>query len=216
MLADAPPTMPLWYFDEEAAQWVEEGEANLVGNEYIGEVSHFTAWNVDMPLDPRTFVAGYVLDCNNEPLANIRVSVGPLLITTDGNGFYKTNIALGFDFEVKVLQQYNVGLGSQVIQVPPINTGGGQQLEDLIISCPTTISGSVQSCDGSNTAASIYAKWSSGGNLIYSEDGSFSIIVPIGEVVELTVITPNNFVGHTTVYVSNTELETVLPNAITA
>lgn len=46
-----PATIPLWYFDEQNGYWVEEGEATLVGNEYVGEVSHFSFWNCDAPFD---------------------------------------------------------------------------------------------------------------------------------------------------------------------
>ena len=47
----APDTIPLWYFDEESGLWVEDGFAQRVGNKYIGEVTHFTWWNCDLPLD---------------------------------------------------------------------------------------------------------------------------------------------------------------------
>ena len=39
--------MPLWYFDEVAGLWKEQGFSRKVGNRYIGNVSHFTIWNND-------------------------------------------------------------------------------------------------------------------------------------------------------------------------
>ncbi|AXG70629.1 internalin-A [Kordia sp. SMS9] len=47
----APETIQLWYFDEEQGYWKEEGVATRDGNNYVGEVSHFTWWNCDIPFD---------------------------------------------------------------------------------------------------------------------------------------------------------------------
>ncbi len=44
-----PATIPLWYFDDTDGLWKEEGSATLDNNVYIGEVSHFTFWNCDIP-----------------------------------------------------------------------------------------------------------------------------------------------------------------------
>ncbi|MEY8847508.1 hypothetical protein AB9K26_01735 [Psychroserpens sp. XS_ASV72] len=44
---NAPNTIPLWYFDDEGGYWKEEGQATLQGNNYVGNVSHFTFWNWD-------------------------------------------------------------------------------------------------------------------------------------------------------------------------
>lgn len=43
----APLTMPLWHLDPVTGKWVEEGEATLQGDKYVGEVSHFSWWNFD-------------------------------------------------------------------------------------------------------------------------------------------------------------------------
>ncbi len=48
-LQNPPPSIPLWHFDEVVGRWVEEGSASLEGNEYVGEVAHFTWWNIDIP-----------------------------------------------------------------------------------------------------------------------------------------------------------------------
>ncbi|OUR92626.1 hypothetical protein A9Q87_06175 [Flavobacteriales bacterium 34_180_T64] len=51
LLANAPSTIPLWYFDETNGYWVEDGVATLVGNAYVGTVSHFSFWNCDIPAE---------------------------------------------------------------------------------------------------------------------------------------------------------------------
>ncbi len=48
---NAPVEIPLWYFDEEVGYWKEEGTATRIGNEYVAEVTHFTWWNCDIPID---------------------------------------------------------------------------------------------------------------------------------------------------------------------
>lgn len=50
-LTIAPDEIPLWYFDEEMGYWKEEGSAIRQGNKYVGEVTHFTWWNCDLPLE---------------------------------------------------------------------------------------------------------------------------------------------------------------------
>ncbi|MFT4664646.1 MAG: hypothetical protein ACI9XB_001592 [Gammaproteobacteria bacterium] len=51
LLGNAPATIPLWHFDESSGIWVEEGEATLQGNKYVGTVGHFSFWNCDIPND---------------------------------------------------------------------------------------------------------------------------------------------------------------------
>jgi hypothetical protein len=46
-LASANETIPLWYFDEVAGLWKEQGFSRKIGNRYVGNVSHFTLWNND-------------------------------------------------------------------------------------------------------------------------------------------------------------------------
>ena len=51
LLGHAPETIPLWHFDEEIGTWLEEGSAQLVGDQYVGEVEHFSFWNCDYPYE---------------------------------------------------------------------------------------------------------------------------------------------------------------------
>ncbi|MGV6832727.1 MAG: hypothetical protein ACWA5P_14340 [bacterium] len=49
--AVAPPTINLWYFDEEVGYWKEEGMAYNNGTHFVAEVNHFSWWNCDLPLN---------------------------------------------------------------------------------------------------------------------------------------------------------------------
>lgn len=67
LTATAPDTVPLWYFDEDAGVWVEEGVATRVGTALVGTVTHFTAWNFDITYDA-SFLTGRVVDEAGTPL----------------------------------------------------------------------------------------------------------------------------------------------------
>ena len=69
-LAEAPATIPLWYFDEASGLWIEEGQAELVDGAYVGEVAHFTFWNCDIPTD-------WVRLCGEVCLAGIDTTIFP-------------------------------------------------------------------------------------------------------------------------------------------
>lgn len=87
LLADAPQTIPLWYFDEAKGYWIEDGTASLVGSKYVGEVSHFTFWNTDINV-PSVTLCINVIDENGNPLANQSISLhNPNLTYPTGYGF---------------------------------------------------------------------------------------------------------------------------------
>lgn len=72
----APATIPLWYFDESKGLWKEEGVATKTGDKYVGEVSHFSFWNCDVPNNYVQFSCT-ILDYNNNPVhyALVKISV---------------------------------------------------------------------------------------------------------------------------------------------
>ena len=49
--AEAPATIDWWSFDEAQGLWMHEGIAQRQGNQYIGQASHFSWWNVDVPVN---------------------------------------------------------------------------------------------------------------------------------------------------------------------
>jgi len=76
MQAEAPATIPLWFFDEEAGRWMEEASATFDGTRYTGSVSHLSIWNCDVAAD-RSYVIGRVIDCDDggDPVTGARVTV---------------------------------------------------------------------------------------------------------------------------------------------
>ena len=65
-LANAPNTIPLWFFDEASGYWIEEGEASLVNGAYQGTVSHFTFWGSNA-FASHAVLRGNVIDINGNP-----------------------------------------------------------------------------------------------------------------------------------------------------
>lgn len=73
----APASIPLWYFDERKGLWIEEGTATKSGNNYVGEVSHFSFWNCDQSSSYVHFDCTlYVSDAaSRQPLAYTQVKI---------------------------------------------------------------------------------------------------------------------------------------------
>jgi len=46
-MSEAPQTIPLWSYDEVLGTWIEEEIAAQQGNTFVGQVSHFSYWNLD-------------------------------------------------------------------------------------------------------------------------------------------------------------------------
>ena len=87
----AESTIPLWYFNENVAKWVEEGEAILENGVYTGSVTHFSFWNCDMPNDFTTICLTFK-NASNRPIVGMEVFVksetsGIRSEITDANGF---------------------------------------------------------------------------------------------------------------------------------
>lgn len=134
--SDAPASIPLWYYDYERGDWIEEGAATLSGNEYIGEVSHFTPWNIDKPIDVCD-LTGRVVDGEGNPLANALVICtaqnqnGWRFSThSDENGDFSTPVQA--ETEIEAVAFYSA-VSSQVESKLTGAEGSNNVIADLII-----------------------------------------------------------------------------------
>lgn len=72
--AAAPSSIPLWYFDETMGLWKQEGSAAKSGNNYVGEVSHFSFWNCDVPSNYVQFNCT-VVNASGQPIPHVLVKI---------------------------------------------------------------------------------------------------------------------------------------------
>lgn len=74
--SNIPQSIPLYYFDESRALWVQEGTATLdaTASYYEGTVAHFTVWNADILYNSIT-ITGCVENAAGNRLQNASVSM---------------------------------------------------------------------------------------------------------------------------------------------
>lgn len=178
-LTDAPATIPLWYFDETNGVWKEEGSASLVGNEYVGSVSHFTFWNCDNP-NPSTQVTGKIV-CNGQAvqgaIVKMRNPSGRILgrANTDNYGFFDGFIPQNTVLTVIVEDPICAGV-LYTANIGPFTSA--TTLAD-IEACPVgnygTISGSVQDCGGAAVSNGAVLVEVGGASLVLFPDASGNV-----------------------------------------
>lgn len=154
-LSDAPATIPLWCFDEVSGIWREDGSATKVGNNYVGEVSHFTFWNFDWP-NQSTFISGKLV-CDSIAIAGalvlVKNSTGRVMGAdyTDNMGNYSIRIPQSISLDLEIYQPgtcnstpyYSANVGSFIstTAIPNINA------------CPNstntgTLTATLEDCNG--------------------------------------------------------------------
>ncbi len=214
LISDAPSTIPLWSFDEVEGVWKEEGEATLIGNEYVGQVSHFSFWNCDAPF-PIIKLSGQVVNADGSPVVGAVIKAcatsAPTyqscrLGYTDSEGFYCGKFPVGMTFDLLVMD------GWQNCTSTSLSTGPFYQDGDVIptITMSTqdvyTVSGSLVDCDG-NAVTNGYIKIDKGNGIhqFIDVDGngdfSASIIACNTTVIDL--------IGYDLDNLTSTEITTV-------
>jgi hypothetical protein len=93
ILASAPPTIPLWYFDEAVGLWKQEGAATKIGSTYVGDVSHFSFWNYDVPANYVQFNCT-VVNTTGQPVQNAYVKIS--LVNNPSNAGYAYTDSSGY------------------------------------------------------------------------------------------------------------------------
>ena len=169
--ATAPNSIPLWYFDETVGLWKQEGIAVKTGNSYVGDVSHFSYWNCDVPSKYVRFYCS-IMEANGKPVKNAYVKISivgsPLKAGygyTDSAGYTGGAIPNSANLLLEVFGAYNcstvlysknfsttnVNLSLGSITIPAANTA--------------TISGSVTNCSSAAVT---------NGYIIMKKDGAYS------------------------------------------
>lgn len=133
LLANAPATIPLWYYDEVQGTWIAEGTATKVGNTYEGEVSHFTYWNFDHPItvSDQSTLQGYVKwdSANGAPVVGAQLVAtgvdyaGYTRVYTDNDGYFSISVKANAQVRLRAY----LGQNSTAANSPIINTPAGGQ-----------------------------------------------------------------------------------------
>ena len=94
-----PTTIPLWYYDEAKGYWIEDGAATNVNNsEYSGTVTHFTSWNLDIPITLGR-INGCVVDINGNRVPGAHINIDATNWVSAGN---HTDIAGNFSIRAPI------------------------------------------------------------------------------------------------------------------
>lgn len=82
------PSIPLWYYDEAQTVWVKDGNAvRQADGSYKGEVSHFTLWNLDIPLNEYyALLEGCIIDATTKQ----PYTKGDFIGRIKGRGFFNS------------------------------------------------------------------------------------------------------------------------------
>lgn len=179
----APASIPLWYFDETIGLWKEEGAAVKQNGKYVGEVSHFSYWNCDVPAN-FVYFNTQLTDQNGNPLpyTTIRLtdeSTGAITTgTTDESGTSKGWVPKGVALKMEVLNKCNNALFTEQIGPFTKDANLGTKAITIPANAAITISGTVKNCGGDLVENGLVRIYLDG--LSYAakvEDGAFSLIV---------------------------------------
>ncbi len=198
-LANAPATIPLWYFDDIQGIWIEEGEASLQGNAYVGEVSHFTFWNCDIPTE-YTVLCGQVLFPGTDTSfgSSVYLSVtsqqwGTTHGYTDRDGYFCGIVPAG---EVLTFSVYSYALcqgAAYTQQIGPLSDS--TNLGTITVSSQaftaTTVTGRAV-CNGApvtSGAVRIFQNGSQVGGSSLDADGTFDVSLVLCDSSEITIKT---------------------------
>lgn len=201
----APESIPLWYFDETAGIWQEEGVATRSGNSYVGQVSHFSFWNCDIPVNHVTLSGSLVID-TSASFSNVFLKItrpddsyANGWVESDGtfSGIIPASENLTFEvfFNCGVNPIYTAMIGpfSADATLDPIDLSAISDDTDLLVE------GTVVDCDGNPLSeALVTLDDASTGISVYTatnDDGEFNFLLGCLESgqISLSVLDPSTF-----------------------
>ncbi|MFK8055098.1 MAG: hypothetical protein AB8F78_03160 [Saprospiraceae bacterium] len=191
----APATIPLWYFDDATAQWKEEGSATLENGNYVGEVSHFTFWNCDIPTEYVRLCGTVVFESlDSTTSANLRLVIESLIWGTgygytDENGQFCGIIPANETLTLTIYDDCNEALYTVTVGPYASDTDLGTIIVPLAQNFLTNVSGSAN-CNGVPLTSGA-VRISQNGRIVavtnVQPDGSFTTDFVSCDTSEITV-----------------------------
>ncbi len=177
--ADAPETIDWWSFDETQGIWMHEGEAQRQENTYVGQASHFSWWNCDVPQNFND-LNGSVNTVDGTPISDAQINV---VTPTMGTGVTYTNaegvftgrvpknqtLTLNINLTCNTTNDWVLAYSESILSGTEVINGNytPSSLDDRY-----KISGAIVNCEG-EPVESGYAKV--GGQIFLAREGEFSI-----------------------------------------
>jgi hypothetical protein len=192
----APASIPLWHFDDSTGKWMEEGSATRDGNNYVGQVGHFSFWNCDAPCGIAYFQA-HIKDQHGNPVAYADLEFaseasGTRSGHTDQGGYVQGWLVKGQSLTLKVKDECGNSLYTQNIGV----VTGDVDLGTITVTMSGTslaLTGAVVDCSGQPVTDGFFSAIVNGH--IYRggvTNGHFSIAISLcagmGTDIKLTAV----------------------------
>lgn len=195
LLSSAPATIPLWHFDEATGYWIEEGEATLTGNKYVGTVSHFSFWNVDVPYD-FIHINGTITDQDQAAISDLAIQISmnsngeTAYGYTDFDGVYEGYVPKDETLTMKVLDI--CGMEIYVEEIGPFSDDSN--IPTIVISNSSanflTVYGMLQDCNNEvETNGYVYVNIEGSWNnyIDVDSDGNFNGTISVCDQMEIMV-----------------------------
>lgn len=159
--ASAPATIPLWYYNDSTGKWMQEGTATLTSGYYVCDVSHFSYWNFDNPIqitEQATLTGRVIMDEGDEPVESAQVVArgvdyaGYTRVYTDAQGRFTVSVKSSAQVQVQAFAGQNNSPQTSVINTPAGN--GNLDIGDLVVQDMTfTLTGKLVLANGNPVPA---------------------------------------------------------------
>lgn len=186
--AQAPNEIPMWYFDDNQGLWIEEGIALKENNSYVAEVTHFSWWNIDVPLGELITVCIEATDVSTGlPLKNTDVffrsggiEFGSQITNNDGKLCVSVPsqrvITLSLNSSCQYTSSSEIGPFEQSTDDVQVELGTNE-------ANTITINGSVSDCDGQPLLVDIISVSRNGNRSAIETTGdgtyNYSVVCPV-------------------------------------
>jgi len=201
---NTPLEVPMWYLDESTGIWVQEGMATLSedGSNYVGEVSHFTTWNVDSPEDePATLCIN--VECGGAPVSNINIYASQYSGQTDASGNACMEVRPNVPIDIGAFFGQVGDYENEPYIVPPLSSGQTVQV-DATMDGYGVVTAQLIGCDGLSLNSAIKVSAGSAGSF-------YAAPVDNGNDVEIGVPANTSF---TILYTVNDEQRIIGPYTV--